>query len=131
MAVIRFHLDTDLPPDRVLAILTDFGPARARAWPNIDEAHLKVHESGPGWARVTEGSSVAGGIWEQERYSWDAAAGTVGVETLESNTWGPGSRWDYRLSPNPGGGTAIDVVAVRNPKGLKASLLAALLSLNW
>ena len=124
MPRIRFTLETPLAPNMVLAALTDFGPTRAEAWPNIDSDHFKLHEQGPGWADVTEGSSVAGGVWERERYSWDAGTGTVGVETTESNTWGPGSRWDYRLVPAPGGGTNVEVDVVRNPKGLKAQLIA-------
>src|SRR5665213_653905 len=70
----------------------DFGPGRDRVWPNIDDQHYQLHGQGPGWAEVTEGSSVAGGVWEREKYTWDAAKGTVGVETIESNTWGHGSR---------------------------------------
>jgi hypothetical protein len=77
---------------------------------------------------VTEGSSVAGGVWERERYTWDAAGGTVAIETLDSNTWGPGSRWDYRLVPGSDGGTRIEVTAVRNGKGWKGGLIGAVLA---
>jgi Polyketide cyclase / dehydrase and lipid transport len=129
MARVHFRVETPLSPAQVLAVLTDFGPERAKAWPNIDEAHFKLHEKGPGWAHVTEGSSLAGGgVWEEERYSWDADAGTVAVETLRSNTWGPGSRWDYRIKPGAGGGSKIEVDVVRNPMGFKAGLISALLS---
>jgi hypothetical protein len=107
----------------VLAALTDFGPRRAKVWPNIDDEHFKLHGSGPGWAEVTEGSSVAGGVWEREKYTWDAAMGTVGVETLDSNTWGPGSRWDYRIAPARDGGAQIDVDVTRLGKGWKGSLI--------
>jgi hypothetical protein len=72
---------------------------------------------------------VAGGIWERERYSWDAAAHTVAVETLDSNTWGPGSRRDYRLTPGSAGGTTIDVTVVRNCKGWKGRLIGVALAL--
>ena len=47
----------------------------------------------------------------------------MAVETLESNTWGEGSRWDYRLVPVDGG-TRIDVTVVRNPLNVKARLIA-------
>src|ERR1700680_3051864 len=114
---VHFKLQSTLAPETVLAALTDFGPSRSKVWPNIDEAHFKVHDQGPGWAEVTEGSSVAGGVWERERYSWDAAARTVTVETLASHTWGPGSRWDYHLTPGSDGGTTIEVTVVRNGKG--------------
>ena len=126
---LEFSLQTALPPEAVLTALTDFGPTRAEVWPNIDSAHFKVHDQGPGWAEVTEGSSVAGGVWERERYTWDAAALTVSVETLDSNTWGPGSRWDYRLTPDTSGGTTIQVTAVRNGKGWKGRLIGFGLSL--
>jgi hypothetical protein len=128
MPTIQFELESQLPPKDVLAALTDFSPTRAKVWQNIDSDHFKLHSQGPGWAEVTEGSAVAGGVWERERYSWDAVAGTVAVETLDSNTWGPGSRWDYRLTPGTGGGTRIEVTAVRNGKGVKGGLIGVLLS---
>lgn len=123
MPTIHFHLNTTLPPARVLAAITDFGPSRSAIWPNVDEAHFQLHGEGPGWAEVTEGSSVAGGVWERERYSWDEARGTVAVETVDSNTWAPGSRWDYRLTPTSGG-TLVEATVVRNPKGWRARLIA-------
>jgi len=126
---IHFQLQSPLPPEAVLAALTDFGPRRSEIWPNIDSAHFKVHDQGPGWAEVTEGNSVAGGVWERERYSWDPAANSVKIETLDSNTWGPGSRWDYRLTPSSGGGTTVDVTAVRNGNGVKGRLIGAALSI--
>jgi hypothetical protein len=123
MAQINFRVDTRLAPEAVLAVLTDFGPTRAKVWPNIDEQHFKLHAEGSGWAEATEGSSVAGGVWERERYSWDAATGTVTVETLDSNTWGPGSRWNYRIVPNDGGGSVVYVTVKRLGKGLKGRLI--------
>lgn len=129
MTTVNFNLRSPLAPDAVLAALTDFGPSRSDVWPNVDSAHFKVHGQGPGWAEITEGSSVAGGVWERERYSWDAAARTVTIETLDSNVWGPGSRWDYRLSPASGGGTAIEVTVIRNGKGWKGRMIGLALSL--
>jgi hypothetical protein len=126
---VHFKLQTTLAPDAVLAALTDFGPSRSKVWPNVDSSHFQVHGQGPGWAEVTEGSSVAGGVWERERYSWDAATRTVAIETLDSNTWGPGSRWDYRLTPSTTGGTTIEVTVVRNGKDWKGRLLGIALSL--
>ena len=123
MAQVHFRLHTKLAAAEVLAALTDFGPRRAKVWPNIVDQHFKVHDHGPGWAEVTEGSSVAGGVWEREKYSWDAARGTVSVETLDSNTWGPGSRWDYQVTPASGGGSDVDVTVKRLGKGLKGRLI--------
>ena len=129
MTVVHFKAQSTLAPDAALTALTDFGPRRSEIWPNIDSAHFKVHGQGPGWAEVTEGNSVAGGVWERERYTWDSAARTVAIQTLESNTWGPGSRWDYRLSPGSAGGTTIDVTVVRNGKGWKGRMIGIGLSL--
>ncbi len=129
MPHIRFRLHTPLQPDIVVGALTDFGPGRADVWPNIDAQHFQVHDQGPGWADVTEGSSIAGGVWERSRYEWDAAAGKLAVSTTDSNTWGPGSRWDYRLTPAPGGGTDVDVRVARLGKGLKGRLLGAVIGL--
>jgi len=123
MAQIHFHLETRLAPGAVLAVLTDFGPRRATIWPNIDEQHFQVHSQGPGWADVTEGSSVAGGVWEREKYTWDAGTGRVSAETIDSNTWAAGSRWDYKLGPTPQGGTEIEVTLKRHGKGWKGRLI--------
>jgi hypothetical protein len=112
-----------------MAALTDFSNNRARVWPNIDAAHYKLHQQGPGWADVTEGNSVAGGIWERNRYDWDSAAGRLTIKTLESNTWGPGSRWVYQLQPAATGGTDIDVKVVRLGLGVKGRLVAAAIAL--
>ena len=125
MARVHFQLETALPPGAVLAAVTDFGPRRAEIWPNIDDRHFKLHDQGPGWAEVTEGSSVAGGVWEREKYTWDASAGTVAVETLDSNTWGPGSRWDYKITGRAQGGSRVDVTVERHGKGFKGKLIEA------
>jgi len=125
MARIHFQIETKLSPGDVLAALTDFGPRRAQIWPNIDDQHFKLHDQGPGWAEVTEGSSVAGGVWEREKYTWNAGDGTVAVETLDSNTWGPGSRWDYKVTAAAQGGTRIDVTVERHGKGFKGRLIEA------
>lgn len=125
MPTVTTQVQSSLPPDQALAVLTDFGPARAEAWPGVDDEHLTVHDQGEGWAEVTEGNRLG---WERERYSWDAAAGTVSAVTLDSNLWAAGSRWDYRLTPS-GSGTRVDVTLVRKAKGLKGTLISALLPL--
>ena len=124
MARVHFRLHTNLEPQAVVAALTDFGPSRADTWPNVDVAHLEVHDAGPGWADVTEGSSVAGGVWERLRYDW-ADGDRLSAVTVDSNTWAPGSRWDYRLEPGAGGGTDVDVRVLRIGRGLKGRLLGA------
>ena len=125
MSTVHTALHSPLAPTEVLEVLTDFGPHRAEVWPNVDAEHLQVHDSGPGWADVTEGVE---GNWERERYDWDAAAGTVSAVTTDAAFWGPGSRWDYALTPE-GSGTKVDITLVRHGKGLKGLAAGALLPL--
>jgi hypothetical protein len=46
------------------------------------------------------------------------------VQTIESDSWAPGSRWEYRLQPSAGGGTTVSVTVVRNPRTLRGRLIA-------
>jgi hypothetical protein len=123
MSSTQFTVHTRLAPDDVLALLTDFGPERARRWPNIDAEHFRVHAQGADWTEVTEGNGMG---WERERYSWDPAAGTVVVDTLDSNLWGPGSSWRYELRPARSG-TDIHVTVNRVPRSFRGRLVAALI----
>jgi hypothetical protein len=125
MPRIEFDLTTGVSADRFVAALTDFSAARADIGPNIDAQHLKVHEVGADWADVTEGSSLAGGVWERNRYDW-STKGTVRVETTESNTWRPGSFWLYRVEPTDTG-SHIQVTVDRRPATLRGRLVAVLL----
>ena len=125
MATTTFTVHTSLSPSDVMAVVTDFGPDRARWWPNIDEAHFKLHDQGPDWAEVTEGTGLG---WERARYSWDAAAGTVMIDTLASNLWGPGSGWRYEIMPAEEGAD-LRVSLTRVPNSLIGRLVAALIPL--
>ena len=77
----------------------------------------------PTGREVTEGNSLG---WERERYSWDAAAGTVTIDTLDSNLWGPGSGWRYQLTAADGG-TDVRVTLTRVGKSLRGKLVGALI----
>ncbi len=123
MPTARFTVHTSLPPGDVMAFLTDFGPDRPRRWPNIDQAHYAVHGAGPDWAEVTEGNAMG---WERARYSWDASAGTLAIETLDSNLWAAGSGWRYRLAPSAGG-TDVHVTLTRAPRSVLGRLVGALI----
>ncbi|GAB7006231.1 hypothetical protein JCM18899A_37040 [Nocardioides sp. AN3] len=125
MPTTRFTVHTSLSPSEVLGVFTDFGPDRASRWPNLDEAHFKVHDLGPDWAEVTEGNAMG---WERERYSWDADAGTVAIDTLHSNLWAQGSGWRYELRPADGG-TDVHVSLTRVPKSVLGRLIGALIPL--
>jgi Polyketide cyclase / dehydrase and lipid transport len=123
MSSTEFTVHTSLSPSQVLAVITDFGPDRSRWWPNVDEAHFTVHDQGPDWAEVTEGTSMG---WERERYAWDAAAGTVTIDTLDSNLWAKGSGWRYRITPADGG-TDLHVSLTRVATSVKGKVIGALI----
>jgi hypothetical protein len=125
MPSTQFSVQTTLSPSEVLAFMTDFGPARAERWPNVDASHFELHDQGTDWAEVTEGNTMG---WERERYTWDVEAGTITIATLDSNLWGPGSGWTYRLEPTPTG-TTVHVTLTRKPNSLKGRLFGALIPL--
>jgi hypothetical protein len=123
MPTTRFTVHTTLSPSEVLGLMTDFGPERPSRWPNLDQAHFEVHGQGPDWAEVTEGNAMG---WERERYSWDTAAGTVAIDTLDSNLWGPGSGWRYEISPATAG-TDVRVTLTRVPGSFRGRIIRALI----
>lgn len=123
MATTTFTVHTRLSPTEVMAVITDFGPERSRWWPNVDEAHFTVHEQGPNWAEVTEGTDMG---WERERYSWDVGSGIVTIETLDSNLWGPGSSWRYEIV-SAAEGADLRVKLTRVPNSFKGKLIGALI----
>jgi hypothetical protein len=123
MPKTEFTVHTSLSPSAVLALFTDFGPERARNWPNVDDSHFQVHDQGPDWAEVTEGNKMG---WERERYSWDADAGTITIDTLDSNLWAAGSGWRYQLAAADGG-TDVHVTLTRVPRSLLGRVIGALI----
>ena len=124
MTTVHLHQTTTATPEQFLAGLTDFGPDRSKIFPNSADGYLKVHDQGPDWADVTEGSN---GIWERLRYDW-SNPGRITMTTTDSNTWGGHSGHTYTLTPRPDGTTDVDAVVVREGKNLKGRLLAILVS---
>jgi hypothetical protein len=123
MSTIHFHEATTATPEQFIAGLTDFGPGRAKVFPNSADSYLKVHHWGPHDADVTEGS---GGIWERLHYDW-SDRNHVKVTTTESNTFGGASGYTYTLRRQPNGTTDVDVVIVREGKNLKGRVLSGVL----
>ena len=119
MATIHLHQRTTATPGQFLAGLTDFGPGRSKIFPNSADGYLKVHDQGPGYADVTEGSK---GIWERLRYDWSDPR-RITMTTTDSNLWGRRSGHAYTLTPRPDGTTDVDAVVVREGKNLKGRLL--------
>ena len=78
----RYELWVAIPPERVVAALVDFGPDRARIYPETSHpAVYRVHQVGDRHAEVTEGMPWA---WSRERYDW-SQPGVVTLAQLESN----------------------------------------------
>ena len=121
MSTLRFHYKTTATPEQFLAGLTDFGPGREKLFGNSADKYLKVHDQGPTYADVTEGSS---GIWERLHYDWSDPRRIV-LTTTDSNLWGGASGHTYTLTPNPDGTTDLDAVVVREGKNLQGRVVGA------
>ncbi len=128
MGTVHVRAHGSFRPDVLVAALTDFGPGRAEVFGNSEPGHLRVHDRGETWADVTEGSAAGGGIWQRMRYDW-STPGEVRLEVTDSNAFGPGSAWTYRLTPADGG-TDIDLRIVRVPCSVKGRLVDLALRLG-
>jgi hypothetical protein len=123
MSTIHFIQTTTASPEQFLAGLTDFGHGRAKLFANSADEGLKVHDRGPDWADVTEGS---GGVWERLHYDW-ADPDRVVLTTTDSNAWGGHSGHTYTFTRQPDGTTVVDYVVVRDGKNFKGRLLGVVL----
>jgi hypothetical protein len=117
-----------VPPEAFVAALTDFGPGRQQIWGNSDPQRLVVHDRGDTWAEVTEGSA-AGGVWQRLRYDW-SVPDVVTLDVLDSNAFGPGSRWAYQVESDGAGGCLVDLTIVRVPTTTKGRALDVVLGLG-
>ena len=123
MSTIHFHKTTTATPEQFVAGLTDFGPGRSKVFSNSADEDLVVHDRGPDWADVTEGSK---GTWERLHYDWSRPDRAV-LTTTDSNAWGGASGHTYTFTKNPDGTTDVDLVTVREGKNLKGRLLGVVL----
>lgn len=123
MSTIHLHQTTNLTPEQYIAGLTDFGPGRAKLFPNSADEYLTVHQQSRTEADVTEGS---GGVWERLHYDWSDTNRVV-LTTTDSNLWGGASGHTYNFTRNLDGTTDIDVAVVREGKNLKGHLLGFVL----
>ena len=126
MATIHMTQPTSATPEQFLAGLTDFGPGRSKLFGNSADQYLKVHDQGPGYADVTEGS---GGIWERLLYDWSDPHHVV-LTTTDSNVWGGASGHTYTFTRQPDGITAVDVVVVREGKNFKGRALGVVVGIG-
>jgi len=119
MPTMHFTETTTATPEEFVSALTDFGPGRKELFGNSSDEYMKVHDTGPDYADVTEGSS---GIWERLRYDWSDPHHVV-MTTTDSNVWGGHSGHTYTLTPQPDGTTRLDAEVVREGKNLKGRLI--------
>ena len=91
-------------------------------WPDVHVEHMTVHEIGETFADVTEGNPwPIGHVWERLRYDWSEPGSVRGLVT-DSNIFKPGSTWELHATPM-NGGSRVEIVAVRNLRGLKGRIL--------
>jgi hypothetical protein len=126
MATIHLRQTTTATPEQFVAAVTDFGPGRSKLFGNSADRYLTVHDEGPAFADVTEGSY---GVWERLRYDWSDPNRIV-MSTTDSNVWGGRSGHTYTLALQPDGTTAIDVVVIREGKNLRGRLLEILVRMS-
>jgi hypothetical protein len=125
MATIHVQLTTTSTPEQFVAALTDFGPGRSKIFGNTDDGVLEVHDQGPGYADVTEGTSS---VWERLHYDWSDPNRVV-MTTTDSNLWGGDSGHTYTFTRQSDGTTVLDAVVVRDGKNFKGRALAIVLSI--
>jgi hypothetical protein len=123
MPTIQLHQTTSATPAQFLAGLTDFGPDREKLFGRSADKYLKVHDRGPDWADVTEGS---GGVWERLHYDWSNPMRVV-MKTTDSNTWGGKSGHTYTFTRRPDGATDVDAVVVRDGKNFKGRVIGVII----
>lgn len=104
-------------PERVLEAARDFSSRRADLWRDVYTEHLTIHDRGETWADVTEGNRwPIGLVWERLRYDWSQPSIVRGT-VVDSNLFKPGSTWEIRAAPATGGGSRVEIIAVRHLKG--------------
>src|SRR6516164_4757442 len=69
---VSFDFHTAVPPERVMAMLTDFSPNRPEIWPMLAPELYEVYRLDAGSASVKEGSTFPRRIWERDDYEWSA-----------------------------------------------------------
>jgi hypothetical protein len=124
VARLELDIDSDLPPERILAALTDFTQNRPNLWPGLKRELYQVHAIGETWADVHEGSG--GPVWARERYDW-STPGTVTWTMRESGFASPGDFVSAAVQPGPNGGSRVHVTWERHGRTLFGRLLVAMI----
>jgi hypothetical protein len=101
---VRVVASTSVAADRVLEAARDFSDRRADVFPAVSMEEMTVHALAETSADVTEGTGAGIGVnWERCRYDW-SQPDTVTATVTDSNVYAcPGSSWQLRATPTPGG----------------------------
>lgn len=126
MARFEVDFDTKLPPDRVIAALTDFTPRRPDIWPGLARGLYQVHSVGEGSAEVQEGSTKPFKVWAKEHYDW-STPGTVTWTVKESNFCTAGSFVSVRAQAAPGGGSKVHLTWERFPTNSRGRVIIGMM----
>lgn len=130
MAHVATDLDTKASPEAVMQALTDFSQRRFEIWPNIDRKFYKLDSADQTSAEVTEGSnSPLGAVWEHAHYDW-SRPGVVRIDVKDSNTFQPGSYWQYNVTRRPDGGSHVHMEFDRRPRNLRGQILSLLFNVG-
>jgi hypothetical protein len=125
---VKVVVESNLPPDRVLAAAHDFSTRRPEVWANITPDLYIVHRLGSTTADVTEGGRMGPLVaWERCDYDW-SRAGSVKATVTDSNVYTPGeSSWEITATP-AAPGSRVEMTWVR---GFKRNGTAKFLSLGY
>jgi hypothetical protein len=129
VAKIHYEADGSISADRFIAALTDFSERRPELWPNLDDTFYELHDLGPTWADVTEGTDVLGGVWAREHYDW-SEPGIVRLRLMEAIDFRPGTEIVYRVTPRPGGGCHVTVDFRRIASSLRGRVVGVAVQLT-
>ncbi len=124
MPRIELEMESDLPPERIIAALTDFTERRPDLWPGLSRKQYRVYAVGDTWADVQEGSG--GPVWARERYDW-STPGRVTWTVQESGFSSRGDSVSVDVAPHDGG-SRLHVVWQRRGKNLLGKLAIALIA---
>ena len=118
MPRLEFDVETSVPPERVIAALTDFSDRRPELWPGLNPSWYRVYSVGDTTADVREGTGGKWSpVWNREHYDW-STPGVVTWTTRDSGFCAPGAVTSARVEPKDGGGSKIRISWEREPKNL-------------
>jgi hypothetical protein len=125
----EFDVETRLPPDRVIAALTDFTERRPQIWSGLAPEYYEVYSVGETSAEIREGSTKPMRVWARETYDW-STPGTVTWTVEESPYLRSGVSYvSAKVEPAEGGGSRIHVTWDRSPTTFVGRVLLSMIAL--